>query len=49
MNEAPFDATSGEVLVLCKSHVARNTGPLRVRVVDDDARVLAEVTIQNIA
>jgi hypothetical protein len=49
VNEAPFDAASGEIVVLCKSHVARNTGALRVRVVDDDARVLADVTIVNVA
>ena len=49
VNEAPFDATRGEVVILCKSHVARNAGTLRVRVVDDDARVLADVAIVNVA
>lgn len=47
VNEAPFDAASGQIVVLCKSHVALSTAALRVRVVDDEARVLAEVTIQN--
>jgi hypothetical protein len=47
VNEAPFDPARGEIVVLCKSHVARSSGTLRVRVLDDDARVLADVSIVN--
>lgn len=47
VNEAPFDPESGEIILLCKAHVALAQGALRVRVIDDDARILAEVAIEN--
>ncbi len=49
VNEAPFDRGASEVVVFCKRHVAIAAGTLIVRVVDDDERVLGEVSIANVA
>lgn len=47
VHEAPFDPTSGELIVLCKSHVARAAGDLIVRVVDDDENVLGQAVLSS--
>jgi hypothetical protein len=47
VNDAPFERSSREVLVLCKREVAIAHGSLIMKVVDDRDVVLASVVVDN--
>jgi hypothetical protein len=45
--EAPFDPDSGELVVLCNSHVARAAGRIRVVVTDERDRVRGQLILDS--
>jgi len=48
-HQAPFDPLAGEIVAVCKRHLALATGILRIRVVDQDRVVRCDIVLDSVA